>query len=700
MISDSEKEQVRQATDFAALVSETVQLKPRGQDLWGCCPFHNEKSPSFKITPSTGLWHCFGCGKGGDVFAYVREREHLDFPDAIRYLAERAGIELHEERSSGHRGPKRNRLIECLDAAQEFYCTQLLRVRGAEHDAARAYFAGRGFGSQLCRSWSLGYAPGRGSLVTHLRKQGFTPAEIVGADLGVQSGSQLRDRFYDRVMFPIHDEIGRCIAFGGRVLTDAKPKYLNTKETPVFHKGKHLFAFDRAKEGIAAKGQAIVCEGYTDVIAMHRAGFTQTVAALGTSFSADHVRALSRFAKTIICMFDGDAAGQRAAERAIQFIEQTDADLRCVVLPNNLDPMEFLAEKSADDMAAQLAASRPLIDFVFEKRLAAFDLSVPGQRVRAADELSELLAPLKNSVLLDNYVMQVANAVGASPEVVRAKVVNARPQHANTRGSARAQGQSSQVFAPQTSVNPHAQVSAGLAPAQPLYGSYPDASYEVGFVPDDYVPYDDYVPVEATASSQQPSAAQGASFSREAGFAGGVSATFAPASTTSGTAGAPATNAAYGQALSADERRQLSIERELLGVMANHLDAARPYEFKIGSFMWTDPRYLSIAWAMLALPVGSTPAACVHAAEQVVPEAASILAAATSNATSPSEVARELELLVDQVDFFSSRRQLQSISYKVSATTDPASSQQLLLEAQQLQAHLQELSKKFSVQQY
>lgn len=690
MISDEEKEQVRQATDFAALVGETVQLKPRGQDLWGCCPFHNEKSPSFKITPSTGLWHCFGCGKGGDVFAYVREREHLDFPDAIRYLAERAGIELHEERSRGPRGPKRNRILDCLEAAQDFYCTQLLRVKGPAQDAARAYFAGRGFGSQLCRSWTLGYAPGHGALVSYLRKQGFTPAEIVAADLGVQSGSQLRDRFYDRVMFPIHDEIGRCIAFGGRVLTDAKPKYLNTKETAVFHKGKHLFAFDRAKEGIAAKGQAIVCEGYTDVIAMHRAGFTNAVAALGTSFSADHVRALSRFAKTIVCMFDGDAAGQRAAERAIQFIEKTDADLRCVVLPNNLDPMEFLADKSADDMAAQLAASRPLIDFVFEKRLAAFDLSVPGQRVRAADELSDLLAPLKHSVLLDNYVMQVANAVGASPDVVRNKVMNAHPQ--SSAAPAAVQERST-----------HTAKQRQSTPAP-----YPDTTDMPSYVPDDYVPNDyvpydnyfpnDYVPEEASAGSGG-SASYGGPDTYEP-----VSSSAAVSTQTSNPSGntnpGPSASTAYGEALSADERRQLTIERELLGVMANHLDAARPYEMQIGSFMWADPRHLSIAWAMLAQSEGATPQQCVRAAEQVVPEAATILSTATSTATTPAEVTRELALLVDQVDFFSSRRQLQSISYKVSATTDPVTSQQLLQQAQQLQNHLQELSKKFSVQQY
>ena len=419
MITDEDKERVRQATDVLALVGETVELRQRGNSFWGCCPFHQEKSPSFHVDPQTGLWKCFGCGESGDIFAYVMKRESLDFPDAIRYLADRAGIELNEERGA-NRGPRRNRLVEALEAAEEFYCTMLLRGRGEGPAAGRSYLAGRGFGQKVCRSWRLGYAPGNGRLVSHLRAQGFTAAELVAADLALESRGRLRDRFYERVMFPIHDRQGRTIAFGGRVLGDAKPKYLNTKETSVFHKSKHLFAFDRAKDAMAATGEAIVCEGYTDVIAMHEAGFTNTVAALGTSFSVDHVRAISGFAKTrIICMFDGDAAGQKAAERAVQFLDKTQLDMVCVVLPNNQDPAEYLADHGAQAMRERLAEARPLMDFVFERRLASFDLSVPGQRVAALESLSEVLAPLRESVLLDGYAAQVAQMLGC--DVAEAK---------------------------------------------------------------------------------------------------------------------------------------------------------------------------------------------------------------------------------------------------------------------------------------
>lgn len=423
MITDEDKERVRQATDILALVGETVELRQRGNSYWGCCPFHQEKSPSFHVDPHTGLWKCFGCGEAGDLFGYVMRRESLEFPDAVRYLADRAGIELQEEQGA-RRGPRRNRLMAALAAAEDYYNTMLLRGRGQGPDAGRRYLGGRGFGSAVCRRWKLGYAPGGTRLVSALRAQGFTAEELVAADLAMTGrAGQLRDRFFERVMFPIHDRQGNTIAFGGRVLGDAKPKYLNTKETAVFHKSKHLFAFDRAKEGMAATGEAIVCEGYTDVIAMHEAGLTNAVAALGTSFSLDHVRAISGFAKTrIICLFDGDAAGQRAAERAVQFLDKTKLDMVCVVLPNNQDPAEYLADHGVEALRARLAEARPLMDFVFERRLASFDLSVPGQRVAALDSLAEVLAPLKDSVLLDGYAVQVAQMLGTSADETRRRI--------------------------------------------------------------------------------------------------------------------------------------------------------------------------------------------------------------------------------------------------------------------------------------
>jgi DNA primase len=436
LITDEDKERVRQATDMLQLVGETVELKRRGSDWWGCCPFHHEKSPSFHVNPTTGLWKCFGCGAGGDVFAYVMKRESLDFPDSIRYLAERAGIELSEERSGPRRGPRRTRVLDCLQEAEKYYNTQLMRGRGDGPAAGRRYLSGRGFGSDVCRRWGLGFAPGHGALTEHLRAQGFSRQELVSADLALEGqGGRLRDRFYDRVMFPIHDEQGRTIAFGGRVMTDAKPKYLNTKETAVFSKGKHLFAFDRAKDSMVATGTCIVCEGYTDVIAMHEAGFTNAVATLGTALTMDHVKLIERFARRrIVCMFDGDEAGQRAAERAVRYIDKTGVEMLCVVLPNNQDPMEFLRDHGADALRPILEAAQPLMDFVFGKRLAGYDLSVPGRRVAALDDMAQVLAPLADSMLMDGYATQLADMLGFDVDrvrqVIRDKAAAARRKEA------------------------------------------------------------------------------------------------------------------------------------------------------------------------------------------------------------------------------------------------------------------------------
>ena len=422
MITEEDKERVRQATDIVALVSETVVLRQRGGDFWGCCPFHHEKSPSFHVTPATGLWHCFGCHSGGDVFDYVMKREGLDFLDSVRFLAERAHIDIDDAPAAGRRGPKRTRVIDALEAAQSAYSVRLMRGRSEAAAAARSYFAGRGFNSDICSRWHLGFADPGVSLMRELTAAGFSRQELEAADLVSSRSGRARDQFYNRVMFPIHDEQGRCIGFGGRVMGDAKPKYLNTRETSVFHKSKHLFAFDYAKESIAAKGYAIVSEGYMDVISMHEAGFTNTVAALGTALSLDHVKTLSRFAKTIVCMFDGDAAGQHAAEAAVRYVESTAAALTCVVLPDNQDPDEFLKAHGAQAMAEQLRAARPLIDFVLEKKLEGSDLSSPGLRLRALDDVAKVLAPLKNSSLLDSYLQRVTGRLGVDLEAARRKV--------------------------------------------------------------------------------------------------------------------------------------------------------------------------------------------------------------------------------------------------------------------------------------
>ena len=508
---------------------------------------------------------------------------------------------MQEERGT-NRGPRRNRLIEALTAAEDYYHMMLMRGRGQGPDAGRRYLGGRGFGSKICRDWKLGYAPGNGKLVAHLRGLGYSAAELVAADLALESGGRLRDRFYERVMFPIHDRQGRTIAFGGRVLGDAKPKYLNTKETPVFHKSKHLFAFDRAKESMASTGEAIVCEGYTDVIAMHEAGFTNTVAALGTSFSVDHVRAISGFAKTrIICLFDGDAAGQRAAERAVQFLDKTQLELVCVVLPDNQDPAEYLADHGADALRDRLAEARPLMDFVFERRLASFNLAVPGQRVAALDSLAEVLAPLRDSVLLDGYATQVAQMLGTSPEEAKRRI-RERPVRRQE-------------------------------------------------------------PVQSQPVEPQP--------------------------TVRGTDVDLAT-------LSSDDRYQVRAERELLALMATAPDALRPYGERMATFTWADARNETIAWAMLATPVGTTPQGVVAAASEVVLEAPRILAGGQIAMLEGMELESKIQFLLDTVELASCRREVQQIRSRLKSLSNgpmEQDAQELFRRATTLQKRIGELEK-------
>ena len=628
MITEEDKERVRQATDIVNLVSETVVLRQRGSDFWGCCPFHHEKSPSFHVTPATGLWHCFGCHAGGDVFDYVMKREGLDFLDAVRYLAERAHIDIDDAPGPGRRGPKRTRVIDALEAAQAAYATRLMRGRGEGPDQARHYFAARGLNSKVCAKWHLGFADGTASLTRDLLAKGFSASELEGADLAVSRSGRLRDRFFNRVMFPIHDEQGRCIGFGGRVMGDAKPKYLNTRETSVFHKSKHMFAFDYAKDSIAAKGYAIVTEGYVDVISMHEAGFTNTVAALGTALSEDHVRTLSRFAKTIICMFDGDAAGQHAAEAAVRYLERTKAALTCVILPDNLDPDEFIRARGADAMADELKGARPLLDFVITKKLEGLDLSSPGLRLAALEDVARVLAPLKDSYLLDSYASQVAGRLGVSLEATVKKIRETPVEQGDEHRSASSRRA------------PGFRTGAGRQAPEP---GFEDA----GYAEDDYPPDYDVPPEYEQAAGASVFGAFGA----------------LPGQGPTGDASRVALTA-----LSPEERTQILAERNLLGMLAEKPDLFRPYADRIATFTWADARHEAIAWAILATPEGTTPADAVLAAVRACPAAAQILSSGGFSATSSWDDTKNVEFVVNEAEIRSLDRQMAELTARLGSS--------------------------------
>ena len=417
-ISDEDIQKVREASDLVTLFGERVPLRQRGRDFWCCCPFHNEKTPSCKIDPATQLWHCFGCGEGGDVFGFIMKADDLSFPDAVRMLADRAHIDIADSGGQRTSSSRKARLRDVCAETERFYHEQLMRGKSADAAAARTYLGGRGLGGNVPKKWVLGFAPGRGALVRHLRSKGFAPDEIIEANVAVQRDNRVNDRFYNRVMFPIHDPQGECIAFGGRVIGDGEPKYLNSQETPLFHKSSVLYGLDKAKSAMTSTGVAIVVEGYTDVIALHEGGITNVVATLGTALTLQHIRLLSRHAsKRIVYLFDGDAAGQRAADRALQFINEdmtpeagkSRIELAAVTLPDNLDPADFVAQRGAEPLRELVDAAKPLVSYGIDRRLAAHDLSSSEGRTRALADALQVLAPIKRSLLAKDYAVQLAS---------------------------------------------------------------------------------------------------------------------------------------------------------------------------------------------------------------------------------------------------------------------------------------------------
>lgn len=434
--SEEDIRKVREANDLVSVVSDRVPVRQRGRDFWCCCPIHDEKTPSCKIDPAAQLWHCFGCGAGGDVFSFVMQVDDLDFPDAVRKLAERGNVQVTENGKPAVAHGYKARLKDICKETAEFYHTQLMRGKDPGAASARTYLAGRGFGGEVPKRWELGYAPGSGQLVRHLKAKGFKDKELVDANVALDGGRDsrrggLKDRFYNRVMFPIFDVQGDCIAFGGRIIGDGQPKYLNSQETPVFHKSEVLFGLDKAKTAMASSGVAVVVEGYTDVIALHEAGIQNAVATLGTALTNQHIRALSRHAKRqIIYLFDGDEAGQRAADRALGFIDRsmtpeagrTKIELAAVTLPDDLDPADFVGRRGADALRELLASARPLLKYGIERRIAAHNLSSAEGRAAALADALSVLAPIKDSILAKDYAIQIAGMVRARENDVLAQL--------------------------------------------------------------------------------------------------------------------------------------------------------------------------------------------------------------------------------------------------------------------------------------
>ncbi|MGK5742214.1 DNA primase [Micromonospora sp. URMC 103] len=436
-IRDEDIALVRERTSIADVISETVTLRSAGGgNLKGLCPFHDEKSPSFNVSPARNVWYCFGCGAGGDAIKFLMDADHLSFVEAVERLAARAGLQLRyvesdsaAPRSRPQQG-QRQRLVAAHAAAVEFYRSQLTTA-GAR--PAREFLAQRGFDRAAAERYACGFAPdGWDQLTRHLRQRGFTADELVTAGLSrpARSGS-LIDRFRRRLLWPIRDLTGDVIGFGARKLFDDDdgPKYLNTPETPIYKKSHVLYGIDQAKREIAKQGKVVVVEGYTDVMACHLADVPTAVATCGTAFGADHIGVLRRLlldtdavAGEIIFTFDGDAAGQKAALRAFDDDQRFVGRTFIAVSPDNMDPCELRLAKGDLAVRDLVARREPLVDFALRHVISRYDLDTVDGRVEAMRRAAPLVAKLKDREKRPEYVRKLAGDLGMEIEPVQRAV--------------------------------------------------------------------------------------------------------------------------------------------------------------------------------------------------------------------------------------------------------------------------------------
>ncbi len=403
-------DEVKQRLDIVDIVGQYVQLQKAGRNYKALCPFHSERTPSFFVSPERQSWHCFGaCGTGGDVLSFVMKRENLEFGEALRLLAERAGVTLTERRPEEE--AERNRLREANESAASFYHRALLSSEAGQ--TAKRYLEERGQDLKTIQDFQLGYSPsGWDSLCQHLRERGYRDEEIVAAGLAVEGERGLRDLFHQRIMFPITDMRGRVVGFGGRLLPiegqeEVQPKYLNTHQTAVFDKGSLLYALDKAKEEIRRQGLAVIVEGYMDAIAAHQHGFPNVVASMGTALGERQVRLLKRFSRDVVLALDADTAGQEATLRAVEYQDILGRDIRVVILPEGRDPDQVI-RSAPEDWPDLLTNAQPLLDYKFEAVSAALDLSQPRQRSQAVDELLPLLAAISDRIVQAHYLQRLA----------------------------------------------------------------------------------------------------------------------------------------------------------------------------------------------------------------------------------------------------------------------------------------------------
>lgn len=418
-------QELKMRSDITEIVSSYVSLKRRGRNMVGLCPFHGEKTPSFNIYTENGSFYCFGCGVGGDVITFIMKIENLDYVEAVKFLAQRAGMEVPENSYDDSMSKLRTRVFEANREAARFYYSALYSQAGK---AGLDYFHGRALSDRTIRRFGLGFADDDWtSLCKHLRSKGFKDSELVAANLAVQrrNGNGVYDRFTNRVMFPIIDLRGNVIAFGGRIMTDEKPKYLNTSDTPVFKKSANLFSLNNAKN--SGSRTLILCEGYMDVISVNQAGFANAVATLGTSLTSEQAVLMKRYADEVIICYDADEAGQKATARAIPILRNAGLLIRVLAIPNGKDPDEFIRSHGADGPAAfksVIEKSGNDIEYRLQKLRQSHNIETTDGKVAYLEAASKVVAGISSPIERDVYASKICGELGIDKNAFKQQVAN------------------------------------------------------------------------------------------------------------------------------------------------------------------------------------------------------------------------------------------------------------------------------------
>ncbi len=419
MIPKEVIEEIRYRCDIEDVIGSYVTLKRAGSNKNGVCPFHSEKTPSFTVFPNTKSFYCFGCGAGGDVITFIQKIENLDYVDALEFLATRAGITIPQDTGNYQKQTvTRKRVYEMNLEAAKFFRSCLFDPKyGA--DGMRYLTERRGLSGSVIKRFGLGFAPNDfGMLTAHMKRLGYTEDELITAFLCGRSQKTGRafDLFRNRIIFPVIDTTGNIVAFGGRVMDDSKPKYLNTSDTPGFKKSRVLFGLNYARHNCAE--QMILCEGYMDVIAMHAAGFENAVATLGTAITSEHARLLTRYTKRVVINYDSDEAGQKAADKAMRLLDEVGIEVRVLKLTGAKDADEYIRLYGADAFRKILEQGSTAFDFKLEKALAKYDLNQVEDKIKAARDLSAIIAEYIGSVQRELYVIKAAERLGISKDVL------------------------------------------------------------------------------------------------------------------------------------------------------------------------------------------------------------------------------------------------------------------------------------------